>query len=374
MAAMIFAERYERFLTACQNIQRYRERLAKPVIDAELQLAVHAELPNGELLSHIMAEALLRRIDRSLVDSKNIYLQRFDVSQIDLFYLMSRAYPQVAASHPVANQHLAHELRSHRRAAVVEIGVGKGVQMAGLLRMLAERRGSLEALDLFAIDPSTDNLRESERVLTELGNDLPFALRVHTIEALVERMTPADLARIKDAAAGPIVMNSAFSIHHTVHAPRDVALRTDVMKRLAALEPRVFTLIEPSSNHDVDHLTKRFHACWEHFGTVFDLIDESDVESGARFVIKEKFFGREIRDIFGTSDAFRCERHEPYESWMLRLAKAGFAPYDAIPLRIDLPPYCSARVDPGLVRLGYRDLALIAVFAYRWAPRREESG
>ena len=85
----------------------------------------------------------------------------------------------------------------------------------------------------------------------------------------------------------------------------------------------------------------------------------------ARFVIKEKFFGREIRDIFGTSDYFRCERHEPYESWLLRFAKAGFVPYEPIAVPIELPAYCTADVSPGLVRLGYRDLALIAVFAYR---------
>ena len=69
---------------------------------------------------------------------------------------------------------------------------------------------------------------------------------------------------------------------------------------------------------------------------------------------------------FGTSDAFRCERHETVDSWLLRLVKSGWEPYgDLGTIDMTLPTYCSASVDDGLVRLGYRGLPLLAVFAYR---------
>lgn len=360
---MIFEPRYIRFLGACQEVSRRRDRVAKPIIEGELLAEVSASAPNDALISHIMAEALLRRIDRTLVESKNIYLQQFDVSQIDLFYLMGRAYPQVPASHRIANHFLAHELRRHRRAVLLEIGVGKGVQLAALLDRLAQDPGELQALRLATLDPSEDNLADSARTLR--GKAVPFELTVEPVRRLVEQCTLADWTAIRGPLDEPLVINSAYSLHHTVHRPGDVALRTTILRQLASMAPRLFTLTEPSSNHDTEHLAKRFHACWEHFATVFDLIDEADLEPGARFVIKEKFFGREIRDIFGTSDYFRCERHEPYESWLLRFAKAGFVPYEPIAVPIELPAYCTADVSPGLVRLGYRDLALIAVFAYR---------
>ena len=63
------------------------------------------------------------------------------------------------------------------------------------------------------------------------------------------------------------------------------------------------------------------HAPYTVSPRLFDLIDESPLAAGERFVIKEKFFGREIRDMFGVADAFRCERHEQTTQWIERLAQ-----------------------------------------------------
>jgi hypothetical protein len=162
-----------------------------------------------------------------------------------------------------------------------------------------------------------------------------------------------------------VTINAAYALHHTTHAAGDQELRTRLLRELAALRPRMFTLIEPNANHDTELLTRRVHSCWEHFGTVFDLVDQSDATPLEKLAVKRLFFGREVRDILGTSDAFRCERHEPYESWLLRLTKAGLRPAPAIASEIALPDYCWTIVRDGLVRLGYRGVPLIAVFAYR---------
>jgi hypothetical protein len=85
-----------------------------------------------------------------------------------------------------------------------------------------------------------------------------------------------------------------------------------------------------------------------------------------KFAIKEKFFGREVRDILGTSDNFRCERHEPYDSWLLRLTKAGLRPYVG-------DRRCRSRCRTTAGRSSGRGwsasatagVPLIAVFAYR---------
>lgn len=377
---MIFEARYDRFLTACQDIQRHREKLARPAIEAQLLAEVTPETPNDALLAHVIAEALLRRIDRTLVESKNIYLQKFDISQIDLFYMMCAAYPQVPQGHAVANQLLAHELRQHRRAALLEIGIGKGRQVAALLDALTSEPGALHDLTVIALEPSRENIDEAFAALEARRLALPFELTLRGVNKLIEQCTPGDLAQIAEAAPGALAVNSAYAMHHVVHRPGDTVARTEIVRRIASMGPRLFTLVEPNANHDTEQLTRRFHACWEHFGTVFDLIDEAarDVDAAGRFTIKEKFFGREIRDIFGTSDAFRCERHEPFESWLLRLAKAGLRPYPRAPLEVSLPAYATAQQADGLVRMGYRDQPLVAVFAYespgaRPARRRASS-
>jgi hypothetical protein len=124
------------------------------------------------------------------------------------------------------------------------------------------------------------------------------------------------------------------------------------------------TLVEPHSNHDTEELTKRVHHSWEHFGNVFSLVDESSIAVSHKYLIKGKFFAREIRDIFGVSDHFRCERHELYDSWLLRLFKAGFKPVDLGEVSVKLPPYCQHDISEGLVRLNYNDVTIVAMMAF----------
>ncbi len=369
---MIFEDRYKVILSACQDLRRHREQLVAPVIAGQILDEVGVDVPSDVLLSHIVSEALLRRVDRDLLAGKNIYLQRFEIAQIDLFDLLPRAIPPLTQGYAIANQHLAHALRGLEDAALIDIGVGKGAQVVMLLAALAADPGRLRRLKLVILDPSASNLIEAQAAIEAAIEGphsrklprIPFAIEVAALRGLVERCEPSML-QAAVAGHGGVVINAAYALHHTTHAPNDQNLRTDLLRQLAALRPRVFTLVEPNANHDTEQLTRRVHSCWQHFGAVFELVDRSDATPLEKFAIKEKFFGREVRDILGTSDVFRCERHEPYDSWLLRLTKAGLRPYPTIPLDIELPDYCWAIEREGLVRLGYRGEALIAAFAYR---------
>lgn len=364
---MIYADRYNIILSACQDLRRRRDQLAGPAIAGLVLDEVGMDVPSDVLLSHIVSEALLRRVDRNLLTGKNIYLQAYEVAQIDLFDLLRKALPPLVQGYAIANQHLAHALAELEEAALLDIGVGKGVQLAMLMTTLAAAPGRLRRLRVVALDPSAANLVEAQAVIDAAVRGLPglpFAVEVVALRGLVERCDPSMLQAAVAGVDG-VVINAAYALHHTAHAPGDQGLRNELLRTLAGLRPRVFTLVEPNANHDTELLTRRVHSCWQHFGAVFELVDRSDMSPLEKFAIKEKFFGREVRDILGTSDNFRCERHEPYDSWLLRLAKAGLRPYPAIPLRIELPDYCWAIERQGLVRLGYREEALIAAFAYR---------
>lgn len=363
---MIFERSYQSLFAACQELTRRRERLAKPVLSGLLLPRVDPEVSTESLFSHLLAEALLRRLDRSLVTAKNIYLEKFDVSQIELFYLMTNAYPHVREGHRLANHYLLSELRTLPSATLVEIGIGRGLQVEELVKELVLDPGKLRTLDIVALDPDPRNLNQAEARLAALQTT-GFRLQVHRYEGLIENVSREQLSAIAKNAGDNIVVNAAYTFHHTIHPLQANEVRTEILSRLNEhLRPRLFTLVEPSADHDTEHLVKRFHSCWEHFGNVFDLIDRADLDAPSKFVIKETFFGREIRDIFGTADHFRCERHERYESWMLRLTKAGLSPYE-LPVQppITLRPHCATTVSEGLIRLGYGEQTLIAVLAYK---------
>jgi hypothetical protein len=361
---MIFQERYDRILGACEDLRRHRGEIAKSAVGGMLAGRVDAETPDEELLSHLCAAAMLRRMDRAIVPRRDIYLQRFELSQIDLFYTMCSVYPQVPAGHRIANQLLAAELRGHERATLLDVGIGRGLQILALLRGLAAEPGRLRRLDVVGVDPDGDNL---DAVAAGIDRALPLGgldVRFHRIEKLLEECDEGDYDAVRGIGGG-IAVNAAYSLHHTQHPPRDRGARTELVRRLASLRPRLFTLVEPSADHDTESLPARLSSCWEHFGAVFELISRADADPARKLAVKETFFGREIADIVGTSDAFRCERHEPYEAWLLRLAKAGLEPAETCAARVGLPSYCEGSVGEGIVRLGYRGQCLVAVFAYR---------
>ena len=103
---MIYQQGYDELLDICKQITRHRQKLAKPKVDEVVCKRIDLNISNEDLLSHLIGESLLKRIDRKLLESKNIYVQEFDIPQIKLFYSMSEAVPFVGAGHVLANQYL----------------------------------------------------------------------------------------------------------------------------------------------------------------------------------------------------------------------------------------------------------------------------
>jgi hypothetical protein len=365
IVAVIYQEEHDQLLDICKQITSHRQLLAKPRIEQLILGHVDSEVPNAQLLSHLIAESLMRRIDRQLVESKNIFVQEFDVPQTELFYSMAEAVPFVYVGHHLANQFMEQAVGDLPYFTMMDIGIGNGGQVKKLLDMLAHRRGKLESVQVIGLDPVEKNLAEAGARLEKAKEGYPFEVVFHPMCTMVEDLTDADLQSIRQRSKGNLIINSAFAFHHTSHPLNDHRMRTALLGRLASLHPLILTLVEPSSNHDTEELAKRVHNSWEHFGNVFALVDQASIDVSHKYLIKGKFFAREIRDIFGVSDHFRCERHEPYDSWLLRLFKAGYKPLSLGEPSVRLPSYCQFDVSDGLVRLKYRDITIVAVMAFR---------
>jgi hypothetical protein len=333
---------------------------AKKMIDEQISY----KTPNEKLLLHIFISALVARMDRKSINTKNIYLHKFDIPQIVLFYEMIKAYPQVACSHFIANQYIEHAINKMLMFTVFDIGIGKGKQIESLINTICKKNLNIRQINIIGLDPDINNIRSTEELFERLKSEVYFDLNYYPICNLLENFTAGDYEFIKDIAGENLIINAAYSLHHISHPINDADYRTDIFCKLKSLRPRLFTLIEPNSNHDIELLSRRARNCWNHFSTVFTLIDRASIEGEHKFLIKDKFFGREIRDIFGASDYLRSERHEDMGSWMFRLIRAGFKPYQFHDISVQLPSYCDFKVGEGLVRLGYKSIPLIAIFAY----------
>ena len=360
---MIFKEYYEELIHASRQITTFRQAIAKKTIESFVLDTINPSVPNGLLLAHLIASSLLRRIDRKLLESKNIYVEEFDVSQISLFYSMKEAVPFVEAANSIANQHIQREITKHHTATIFDIGCGKGIQVINLIKSLLNNPNDLRRLKILAIDPIPDNLVSLQDKISELGNT-SLELEFVAINGLIEDLLVNNYEHLKSLSEGGFFINSTFTFHHTSHPLTDESFRTKLFKKLREMNPVLFTLAEPHSNHDTEELPRRLHNAWNHFGLVFDLIDEANIGIDHKFLIKEKFFGREIRDVFGVSDQFRSERHEHFDSWILRLHRAGFVPVSKSDITVVLPDHCRSHISDGLTRLNYRNEVIVGVMAY----------
>ena len=358
---LIYQLAYDTLLSIGRQITSHRQALAKPRIENLILEQIDPSVPNDKLLSHLIAESLLQRIDLQLLESKNIFVQEFDIPQTTLFYSMAEAVPFVYLGHSLANQYMLSVIENLKSFTIMDIGIGNGKQVGRLLEELKER--DVETVKIIGLDPVEQNLENSREEINVIREHSPFDIEFYPICNMAENLEDGDFDEIRKIGGDSILINSAFSLHHTSHPLKDREARTNLFRRLAELQPLILTMVEPNSNHDTEELTKRLHHSWEHFGTVYALIDEWSIDDSHKFLIKEKFFGREIKDIFGTSDYFRCERHELYDSWLLRLHKAGFKPYEYSGVSVELPPCCRHNVSEGLVRFNYNDTTVVAVMA-----------
>jgi hypothetical protein len=365
LAVPLYQEHYQAIRTSCAALLAEPEGSAKAALKRSVLRYVDHSTPNGDLLSHLVAEALLQRFDRGLVENSNVYVQNLEHSQTTLFYLMAEAVPFVRASHVVANRMLLDGIGDADTACLLELGTGRGMQLSTLLERIAEEKRRMRRLDIIGIDPVEDNLLATERHLSALRRRLGFELHFKPVHGLIERLS---LAQVRDLMGGDcdaLIINSAFTFHHTRHALFDEHERTAILRRFRRLEPAVITLAEPNADHDTENVLERLQHGWRHFSHLFELVDESRLNIPQRMAIKAHFFGREIRDLFAVDDHYRCERHEPWQRWRDRLIDAGYAPRPVPRIDLQLPESCGWESENGCVRLMYRDEVLVAVLGYR---------
>ena len=288
----------------------------------------------SDLTFHVFASALGKRLERQ-VPGINLYLRHFDLSQISLFNLLATHLPLVSEAGRLSNEVLAASLAGEPEVVVLDVGIGTAQQEVGLLRQLAARRTLPRRVHVIGIEPSTTSLIEAgaalERAALETGTDIPFT----PVERLVEDLADEgweDLARV--IGNRPLLVNAAFAAHHILGTTSGgpTRAREEFLARLRALEPRSVVLAEPNSDHQEPDFRRRFANCWNHFSTVFRLIDTLDMAEPERAAMK-LFFAREIDDILANDETTRAERHEPTDRWRARLEGAELLPatgFDAV--------------------------------------------
>ncbi|MGW5266706.1 GRAS family protein [Microbispora sp. NPDC004025] len=338
-----------------------RERDARALL-AEARAAIDPDADPRDMLPMYYLAGLSGRLEGE--ESVNLYLRRYRRPQIDLFYLLTRHLPFVRAG-CLANAHLLGHLGEHATATLLSIGIGQGRQESALLAEAAARNLPLRHLVVVGVDPAAPALADAEINLLRAGAEHGIEVTFHAVPRATEALDDADW-RLIGQAPRPLLAVASFALHHMVnprpgHDARDVFLR-----RLRALEPAAVALCEPGSDHHQVGLAERFVNSWRMFGTLFEAIDGLPLARAEQDAMKS-FFGREILDIVGAvDDSGRYERHETTATWLRRLRRCGYTPTvpavtDDLAGVLTAPPDFTLGVERDHVRLGYRDVPLLAV-------------
>ena len=268
-----------------------------------------------KLLTTLYIKALNKKINSEFI-GENIYLGKYEISQIQLFNILIEKFPFVKFSQQITNNAIVAEMKDCAEVTLVDIGIGQGTQVMDIIER-SKALPNLKKLHVVGIEPFEDALNMARENILALNGNLPFEISFTAIYDFVENV---DFSKM-DNLGGKIIVNASLALHHI----QSEQLRSETIAKLKALNPDAFILIEPNVNHYEPDFFARFQSSYKHFYHIFQVIDRIENISNDDKNALKLFFGREIEDVIGKDEKDRFEKHEPATHWIERLKAQNFS-------------------------------------------------
>ncbi|MBN2743287.1 MAG: hypothetical protein JXR39_05275 [Marinilabiliaceae bacterium] len=250
--------------------------------------------------------------------NEHIYLKNYEISQIQLFDILSRKFPFVKAAHDVVNGIILSRMYDKSDVTILDIGIGQGTQICKLLSRIPDS-AHYQHIRVVGIEPFESALRRAEFSIRQELSRFSFSTEFVGKRAFVEKLSVDDLRALLGEDPGAVIVNASLALHHI----QSLEERDRVISCLRSLLPDALLLTEPNVDHFEPDFYRRFQNCYRHFYHVFQVIDRLDAGGVDKNGLK-LFFGREIEDIIGRHNGDRYEKHEPGYRWVEKLNHHGF--------------------------------------------------
>lgn len=278
--------------------------------------------------------------------AQNTYLRDFEIPQIKLFDILANHFPLVLESQQMAHDCLLRQMKDCRHLCIVDLGIGRSVQMLRLLKSLNEVP-SLEQVTLIGVDIMEQAIQHSDHLLTHEKSNLRFRLDYHLINEVVEKTDFEAIRLLIPAENDFVYINASLTLHHVQKSEE----RDAIFSNCKSLGPDLFTLIEPNTSTFTDDFDLRVDRAIEHFYALYDYTNTLPLTVEEKRSLKT-FFGNDFFDPIAHADEARFEKLERGEEWISRAGLAGFTSFveeewvkrkkiDNIELRIDDAHYTS---------------------------------
>jgi hypothetical protein len=270
-----------------------------------------------KFLSTLMIKALRHLIGPGGFD-EHIYLKKFEITQIELFNVLIKEFPFVKYGHEISNTLISNKIGNKKYAAILDIGMGQGVQMQNLIYKL-DKNNHLEKLTIIGIEPFQDAIHTAQKIFKDIADEVSFEIELIPWNTFIQDVSREEMHKKLKNYRGELIINSSLAMHHI----QSLEQRNIVLSNIHSIHPKGIILMEPNSDHFEPDFYKRFQNCYQHFYHIFQVIDNLDIDQKAKSGLK-LFFGREIEDIIGKPNDERYEKHEPAYRWIEKLVQSGF--------------------------------------------------
>ena len=128
--------KYDLLASSVKQIEIGAHEVARNTLH-KLQKSLNLSVSVLDLQYSIFCSALLKRLDNKYV-RQNIYLQEFpEESQINIFKKFTYNFPIISLAHIIANELICQKISLLQPFVLIDIGIGKGVQILNLLKKLS---------------------------------------------------------------------------------------------------------------------------------------------------------------------------------------------------------------------------------------------
>ncbi|KAM0851503.1 hypothetical protein ACQ4PT_052379 [Festuca glaucescens] len=248
----------------------------------------------------------------------------------ELYRQFYDAGPYLKFAHFMANQAILQAFDGCDRVHIIDLAIMQGVQWPALISTLSLRPGGPPAVRLTGVGPppaedgSCNELHEVGVRLAEFARafNVPFSFRAvtgHTLDALQPWM-------FQIIPGEALAVNSIYQLHRLLVDPDAASTSLPspidaVLGWVAAMQPRVFAVVEQEADHNKPSLVERFTNALFYYAAVIDSMEA--MSPHRRSLGAEAYLQREIFDIVCGEGSGRVERHEPLHLWHARLLRAG---------------------------------------------------
>ena len=337
---------------------------AAPLVVEKLEEQLQGCLQEIETRPEALLDALFLKAIRDHVNPQagsheHIYLQQYEIPQIVLFDLLINKLPFVVMSHALTNRAMVNALKRAEQAVVMDVGIGRGIQIARLIDELAATRTRLKHLTVVGVEPFAEAIAFAETLIRQAAEKAPFSVEFVPVVSLVEDLAPDALLRTFPKHYDSLVINSSLTLHHLP----TVWQRQSFFHLMRSFRPNALLLTEPHSDHLEPDWRLRTLNAYDHYRAVFGVIDGLAIDRAAKNGLK-MFFGREIDDVVGHPDENRFEKHQEAQQWVQYLQKSDFQllPDFEIPIAFPLEPI-TLRIHPaGYLVLEHAGVTVLSIF------------